>query len=30
MYDKSGTLIFRASVDSSPDYDAIKSNMRSV
>lgn len=27
MYDKSGTLIFRASVDSSPDYDGIKNNM---
>ncbi len=31
MYDdKSGTLLFRASVDSSPDYDAMRKNTQSV
>ena len=30
MYDKSGTLIFRASVDSSRDYDSIEKSMLNV
>ena len=30
MYDRSGKLLFRASVDSSPDYDAIVSSEKEL